>query len=274
MASNATYTVTIKTQPSSPTQTCTVSGGSGTVGAADVTSVTVNCSTNTFTIGGMLTGLDGTGLVLQDNNGDDLALSTTGSFAFATPVQSGKPFAVTVKTQPTNKSQTCVVTNGTGTVASGNVTTVGVNCTTNTYAVGGSITGLTGTGLTLQNKLDDNLVVTPGTSFVFPTKVASGGTYSVSVLNQPTSPTQVCTVNTDTDSGTVINANITSVAITCTTSSFTVGGSVVGMTGAGGLVLANGSDQVTMNADGDFTFATPVISGARLRRDNRDPAVL
>ena len=263
VASNATYTVTIKTQPSSPTQTCTVSGGSGTVGAADVTSVTVNCSTNTFTIGGMLTGLDGTGLVLQDNNGDDLALSTTGSFAFATPVQSGKPFAVTVKTQPTGKSQTCVVTNGTGTVAAGNVTTVGVNCTTNTYAVGGSITGLTGTGLTLQNELDDNLVVTSGTSFVFPTKVASGGVYSVTVLNQPTSPTQVCTVTTGTDSGAVTSADITSVAITCSTSSFTVGGTVVGVQGTALVLQDNNGDDLPVAADGTFTFATSVLSGAK-----------
>ena len=263
LQSTQTYTVTVKTQPSSPTQACTVSGGSGTITNSNVSSVTVNCSTKSFTIGGSLTGLDGTGLVLQDNAGDDLALSANNSFSFATPVLSGQPFAVTVKTQPTNKSQTCVVTNGTGTVAAGNVTTVGVNCTTNTYAVGGAIAGLTGSGLTLQNNLGDNLVVTPGTSFVFPTKVASGGVYAVTVLSQPTSPTQVCTVTSGTGSGAVTDAAITSVAITCTTSSFTVGGSVVGMTGTGLVLQDNGGDDVTKDADGSFVFATPVLSGEK-----------
>jgi large repetitive protein len=264
LLSAQTYTVTVKTQPSSPTQACTVSGGSGTITNSNVSSVTVNCSTKSFTIGGTLTGLDGTGLVLQDNAGDDLALSANNSFSFATPVLSGQPFVVTVKTQPTNKSQTCVVTNGTGTVAAGNVTTVGVNCTTNTYAVGGAIAGLAGSGLTLQNNLGDNLVVTaPGTNFAFSTKVASGGSYGVTVLNQPTSPTQVCTVTSGTGSGDVTNADIASVAITCTTSSFTVGGSVVGMTATGLVLQDNGGDDITMDAVGNFVFATPVLSGEK-----------
>ena len=46
MASGATYAVTVFTQPSTPTQTCTVSNGSGTIGAANVTNVSVACVVN------------------------------------------------------------------------------------------------------------------------------------------------------------------------------------------------------------------------------------
>jgi hypothetical protein len=260
VASGQTYTVSVKTQPTNPAQKCSVSGGSGTVGTADVSTVTVNCNTESFTIGGTVTGLDGTGLVLQNNEGNDLAVTANGSFSFATPILSGLPFAVTVKTQPTAKSQTCVVTSGTGTVAADNVTTVSVDCTTNKYAVSGTITGLAGSGLTLQNNLGDDLSITSGTTFAFVTQVASGNPYSVTVLTQPNSPTQVCTVAEG--SGMVTDAAISNVAITCTTQSFTVGGTVVGMT-ATGLVLQNkAGDDITIDADGAFTFATPVLSGA------------
>ena len=44
VASGAGYSVTVKTNPAG--QTCTVSGGSGTVGSANVTSVSVSCTAN------------------------------------------------------------------------------------------------------------------------------------------------------------------------------------------------------------------------------------
>lgn len=124
LASGATYGVTVLTQPSG--QTCTVSGGSGTVGSADVTSVSVNCKAG-YPIGGTLSGLNGT-VVLQDNGGDNLSLSANGDFTFASSVPSGSAYAVSVVTQPT--AQTCAVTNGAGTAAA-QVTNVSVVCTYN-----------------------------------------------------------------------------------------------------------------------------------------------
>lgn len=56
-----------------------------------------------------MTGLSGAGLVLQNNAGDDLAVSTNGTFAFATPIASGAAYAITVKTQPSASAQTCTV---------------------------------------------------------------------------------------------------------------------------------------------------------------------
>jgi len=43
LASGVTYSVTVKTQPSNPAQTCTVANGSGAIGSANVTNVTVSC---------------------------------------------------------------------------------------------------------------------------------------------------------------------------------------------------------------------------------------
>ena len=43
----------------------------------------------TYTIGGTVSGLTGTGLVLADNGGDNLPVTANGAFTFATPVTSG-----------------------------------------------------------------------------------------------------------------------------------------------------------------------------------------
>jgi hypothetical protein len=86
-----------------------------------------------------------------------------------------------------------------------------------TYSVGGTVSGLTGTGLTLQNNGGDTLSVTGGT-FTFATKLPSGGSYDVTISAQPSG--QTCTSSGN--SGTVGSANVTTVLITCTTLTGTV----------------------------------------------------
>ena len=51
---------------------------------------------------GGVTGLTGSGLVLQNNGGDDLDIDDNGDFTFDTQVAAGSGYAVTVKTQPSN----------------------------------------------------------------------------------------------------------------------------------------------------------------------------
>jgi N-acetylneuraminic acid mutarotase len=258
IASGSAYVVTVKTQPSSPAQTCTVASGSGTA-TANVTNVAVTCTTTSYTIGGTLSGLSGTGLVLQDNGGDNLSVAANGSFTFATKVASGGAYAVTVKTQPSSPAQACTVASGTGT-ATANVTNVAVTCTTTSYTVGGTVSGLAGTGLVLQDNGGDNLAVTANGSFTFPTKVASGGAYAVTVKTQPSSPTQTCAVTNGTGTA---NANVTNVTVACTTSTttYTIGGTVSGLSGTGLVLQDNGGDNLTVTANGSFTFATKVASG-------------
>ncbi len=80
------------------------------------------------------------------------------------------------------------------------------------YPIGGTISGLTTNGLVLQNNGADNLTVASGaTSFQFSTPVAFGGSYNVTVQQQPTGLT--CTVGNG--SGSYVMANVTNVSITC-----------------------------------------------------------
>ena len=94
-------------------------------GGDSVTTVTTVAAS---TVGGTVTGLQGDGgLVLQNNGGDTLTISANGTFGFASSLPPGSSYAVTVKTQPSTPSQKCTVTGGSGTIAS-NVTSVNVTC--------------------------------------------------------------------------------------------------------------------------------------------------
>ena len=169
---------------------------------------------NIYTVGGTIAGLSGT-VVLQNNNGNDLAVSANGAFTFTTQLTGGSAYSVTVLTQPTGPSQTCTVTNGSGTIGSTNVTNVGVTCATSSFTIGGTVSGLTGTGLVLQNNGGNNLAIAGKGGFTFSTQILSGATYAVTVLTQPTGPSQDCAVTGS--SGTVGAGNVTNMVVACAT---------------------------------------------------------
>jgi hypothetical protein len=251
VAETSTYAVTVHAQPAN--QTCTLAQGSGIVGTADITNITVTCITNAFTTGGAVSGLTGT-VVLQNNGGDTQSIGTDGAFAFPTPVAEGSPYLVTVKTQPAG--QTCSVTNGSGTMGAARITNVAVVCAANTYSAGGTVSGLAGT-VALQNDGSDSLVISGNGTFTFAVPVAQGGTYSVTVQTQPAA--QTCTVANG--AGTMGGANVTNIVVTCATNAYTAGGTVSGLNGTVTL-QDNGADNSPLSTNGAFTFATPIAEGS------------
>lgn len=220
VAEGKPYAVSVATQPSSPSQTCTVAQGSGTAGSANVTDVQVTCIVNAYAVGGEVHGLAGSGLVLQLSGASDLPVGAdAATFQFPDKHDSGQGYVVTVRTQPTNPSQTCAVTNGTGALTSADVADVSVSCTTNRYAIRGAVTGLKGSGLTLQlNGANDLPLAATATNFAFPGTTTSGADYNVTVLTPPGAPTQKCIVANG--SGTVGGTDVSDIAVTCGTVNF------------------------------------------------------
>jgi hypothetical protein len=270
VAKGGSYAVTVQTQPSNPTQTCAVSPTTGSGTATANVTATVSCTTNpvTATIGGTVSGLvANTSVILQDNGGDSLTITANGLFTFKTAVTGADVYAVTVVTQPVNPNQICTVTNGSG-VASANVTNVAVNCVLS-YTIGGTVTGLVGTGLILQNSSDsEQLAISPANgnqAFTFKNLVPTGTVYNVTVFAEPTAPTQNCTVTAGTGSGTA-TANVSNVAIVCPAVTYSVGGTVVGLAGIppnngvltdGSFLLQNNlGNTINITENGPFTFAT------------------
>lgn len=210
VADGAAYNVTVKTPPASPAQNCSISGASGVIAGGDVNDVFISCSTSSYTIGGSLSGLSsGAQLVVQNNGGDDVTLSATGAFGFGTPLIDMSPYSVTVKSFPSG--QYCGVTNGSGTLAGADVSNVAIACETG-YTVGGTVTGLSGSGLVLQNNGGDKVTVS-GTTFTFPAPMQNGASYAVTVATQPSGPGQQCTVSSGT--GLISSSDVTSVAVNC-----------------------------------------------------------
>ena len=211
LSSGAPYKVTVATQPAN--QTCSVSNSAGTVNDSDVTNITVNCLTNTSRIGGVVSGLSGSGLVLQNGGGNNLSVSANGPFAFSAAISSGATYSVSVLTQPATPSQTCIVANGSGTASNADVTGVQVVCTTNAYALGGNVSGLAGSGLVLQNG-SSTLSVFGNGVFTFGAPIASGTSYNVGVSTQPSGPSQTCAVTNG--SGLVVNSDVANLFVSCT----------------------------------------------------------
>ena len=126
-----------------------------------------------------------------------------------------------------------------------------------TYTVGGTVSGLSGT-VVLQDNGGDDLSVGANGGFTFGTGLAAGSAYSVTVKTSPAG--QSCTVANG--SGTVGSANITNVAVTCTAAStYSIGGTVSGLSGT--VVLQdNGGDDLSVGANGGFTFGTGLAAGS------------
>jgi sugar lactone lactonase YvrE len=243
-----TYRVTVLTQPTG--QICTVSPETVTVSSNNaVNNVVVTCTTKTYNIRVTVAGL--TSEVVLDNNGERLNAATDGSFAFTTKIAYGKSFNVSVITPPVGEA--CTVTGGNGTVPANDVI-VTVVCSAQANSLKITVTGLTGTGFVLQASNGDSLIVNANGTSTFLNQIAFGSPYSVTVYSQPSG--QRCSVAGG--SGTMPASDV-NVSITCIIA-YTVGGIVSQLNGS--MVLQNNAtDNLTVSANGPFTFPTAIPSG-------------
>ncbi len=247
-ASGATYTVSVQTQPSG--QTCTLSSNAtGTITAN--TTVTATCVSN-FTISVAVTGLTGT-LVVQDSNADTLNFTTNNTQTFTKTYASGSSYTVTVLTQPTG--QTCTLSsNATGTITSN--TTVTATCVSN-FTISVAATGLTGT-LVVQDNNSDTLTFTTNNTQTFAKTYASGATYSVTVLTQPSG--QTCTLSSNATGTITSNTTVTATCVT-SGSNLTVSMAVTGLSGT--VVMQDDQgDTLTFTSNGTQSFTKTYTSGA------------
>jgi hypothetical protein len=130
-----------------------------------------------------------------------------------------------------------------------------------TYSVGGTVSGLaSGGSVVLQNNGGNDLSVAASGAFTFSTPLAAGAAYHVTVRTNPTG--QTCTVANGT--GTVGAANVTNVAVTCAANpAYTVGGTLSGLASGATVVLRNnGGNDLSVTANGPFTFSTALAAGA------------
>ncbi|HEY6483555.1 MAG TPA: choice-of-anchor tandem repeat GloVer-containing protein [Steroidobacteraceae bacterium] len=244
LPSDTRYAVTVQRQPTG--ETCTVAGGTGMIQAANVTNVVVTCSDDSYSVSGTISGFTSGGMLLV-NGSDTLAVrSGASSFTMPTAVAYASAYGVTVQSQPTGF--TCSVRNGTGVMGTATVTNVAVTCSVNTYTVGGSISGLSASGLVLlDNAGDASTLGANATQFTMHTGVAFGSPYAITVQAPPTG--LVCSVSNGT--GTMGAGNVTGISIACVPN-FTPLHSFIGGSRDG----ANPYHSLIQGSDGDFYGTT------------------
>jgi RNase P/RNase MRP subunit p29 len=181
-----------------------------------------------FQIAGTVVGLSNQGLVLTTNGMDVAVPATATSFTFPNTLSYGDVYNVTVKAQP--EHQTCSVgsfVSPTGVTLNGASDTagrlasinIGVQCSFNTFGIGGKVTGLTSAGLVLTNgSFGGTVTITPAAAgaadptFVFPNPVQFGVSYGVTVLTQPASET--CSVSPN-GTGVMGDVGVGDIVVSC-----------------------------------------------------------
>lgn len=128
------------------------------------------------------------------------------------------------------------------------------------FSIGGSFSGGgSHVGLTIANGVDSLRVTSNGeTSFTMPTQMVPGNSYNLQITAHPTGKT--CSVSNGI--GTVGNANITNIAVLCSTTGYSLSGSVTGLDSANiGLTLSTNGQFTSVPAGStgfDFPSELPV----------------
>jgi 6-phosphogluconolactonase len=159
-------------------------------------------STTTNTVGGTVSGLAGSDLVLQYVSGGKvvgtLTTSSNGSFAFSPHLANGATYSVTVASQPVNPAQICTVSNGSGTLDGANISNVIVNCGQTTrfafvanklsnsisaYSVNsttGALNPIAGSPFVSTGSQPDAVWASPGGNYLY---VANGASNNLSIFS-------------------------------------------------------------------------------------------
>ncbi len=124
LADAASYEVSISTQPNG--LICSATNASGSISAANVENIAITCATS-YTVSGTIEGLSTETATLSLNGSESLTTtSSEAAFTFTTALVEGASYAVTVTDSP--DTFTCNVEQGSGTIATANITNVLVKC--------------------------------------------------------------------------------------------------------------------------------------------------
>lgn len=270
---NSHYTVTVLSNPAA--QVCSVSNATGLIAAFDIDSVRVVCSAFSYSVKVRLSGLFGTGLglVVKNNGSDPITIDSCSAspcfYTFSIPVAEGGSYNVTVEPPVAGPpSQVCSPSGSNSGLIAGSDALVNVVCSRTTYSVALNVRQLTGDGLVVRNNGEDLLVSKatvippapiPDVSETFSVLVADGGSYNISIPQQPSRPgfNQTCSVQAPSSaSGFVWGSNIT-IQIICSINLYKVNVNVTGLAGSN-LKIQNNLEQILIPSNGVYSFATEV----------------
>lgn len=111
VAADAGFNIKVKSSPAG--QKCSASNNTGKANYYSSGQTVITCTTDAFLLGGSVSGLDASGLVLANGSLTVSLLPGATSFTFPEKVGNGAPYGVSVLVQPSN-GKTCTVANFSG----------------------------------------------------------------------------------------------------------------------------------------------------------------
>lgn len=249
----------------------------------DINGFTLDNDVNSYSIGGAVSGLAaGNSVTLQNNLTDDLVISSNSNFTFATQLDDGLAYDVSVLTQPLG--QTCTVNNANGTVNGSDVNDVQVVCVnqsimldTNSINFGNVFVGSSQNAfVTVTNNGTVDVTLTGITSPAAPFSVIGGSCLPFSTV---LSPAASCTLEVnyapvsegaflgsiDLQSTAISSPDVITLAGSSSVQVmfYNVGGSVSGLAAGNSVTLQNNlTDNQVINSNSNFTFATQLADGS------------
>ena len=159
-----------------------------------LTSLTACGGYSTVSLGGDVIGLTADGLIIENDAQLLVIPANTHAYVFAENIDARHSYSIQVVKQPPGLH--CQISGPNGMTTGVAITKADVVCQVNAYAIGGNITGLTGSGLQLVNGPDHMNIAAGKGTFTFSGLVDIGAVYGVAILSQPAG--QTCTVKNGT----------------------------------------------------------------------------
>lgn len=167
-----------------------------------------------------LAGVTKAGLTLSNKGAAAQAVAPGSLFVFSDLVPYDSDYDITVVSRPPN-TDSCTVLNGKGNTGSYSPNNIVVTCVITTYNLGGTVSGLTGGDLTINNGSQSVKIVKNATTFSMSTpttalprlgQIPEGTPYGLTILQQPA--TGNCVIANP--NGIMPAASVNNIVITCT----------------------------------------------------------
>ncbi len=160
-----------------------------------------------------------TGMLLSNNGGTPVPVPPVATFVFPGLVPRDSNFDFVITALPSN-AESCKVINGKGNTGAFEPNNIAITCIVKTFAISGTVTGLNGGNLVINNGRHSITIPSGAATFTLSTptqadpklgQVPEGKPYGLTILQQPAGLT--CTIARA--NGTMPAAAVTDVAISC-----------------------------------------------------------
>lgn len=171
-------------------------------------------------LGMKLFGVTKPGLQISNKGGAAVAVAPGSTYVFPELVPVDSDYDITIVARPPN-TDSCAVVAGKGNTGAFSPGNIVIECIVTTYPLGGTVSGLTGGDLVVNNGSHSTKILKGATTFTMTTptptsakfgEVAEGTPYGLTILQQPASGT--CTIANP--AGTMPAAAVNNIVISCT----------------------------------------------------------